>query len=248
LKGVGKWMAIRGEAIYGSGASPFRQLDFGYATTKPGRLFLFVKQMPESGELFLPGAMGTLESAVVMGDPKAEALTITMGGKGAAISTSTMSAALERVRVKFGESAMTMPVVEVMVKGALKVRPETIGAGADGGVVLDAKSADHFMNYNGEGYEAPNTLYKLRWFVAPKPGMYRVAMQYRAKAAGAAVVEVDGRAMPVRIAAGEQSVVVGTRVLIDGDWSSVEVTPAQPFYKGTVLGLDLVGIRLTPVD
>lgn len=49
LKGMGAWLRVNGEAIYGAQAQPFRQLAFGHATVKPGKLFLFVREMPADG-------------------------------------------------------------------------------------------------------------------------------------------------------------------------------------------------------
>jgi alpha-L-fucosidase len=49
LHGIGSWMAIRGEAIYGTSPQPFRHLDFGYATIKADNLYLFLRDVPGVG-------------------------------------------------------------------------------------------------------------------------------------------------------------------------------------------------------
>ena len=55
LGGMGKWMAVNGESIYGTSASPFKeQLAFGRATTKGGRLYVQVFDWPANGTLTLP--------------------------------------------------------------------------------------------------------------------------------------------------------------------------------------------------
>lgn len=60
LKGIGKWMATGGEAIYGTQASPLAATPWGRATRKtlPGgntRVFLHVFQWPQDGKLLVQG-------------------------------------------------------------------------------------------------------------------------------------------------------------------------------------------------
>ena len=60
LAGMGKWMAVNGESIYGTSASPFSaQLPFGRATKKGNRLYVQVFDWPANGTLTLPSWGGT---------------------------------------------------------------------------------------------------------------------------------------------------------------------------------------------
>ena len=60
LAGMGRWMAVNGESIYGTSASPFSaQLPFGRATKKGNRLYVQVFDWPANGTLTLPSWGGT---------------------------------------------------------------------------------------------------------------------------------------------------------------------------------------------
>jgi len=54
LKGIGRWMKINGEAIYGTEKSPIDYLPWGYSTLKNDTLFLHVIDWPKSGKINVP--------------------------------------------------------------------------------------------------------------------------------------------------------------------------------------------------
>ena len=55
LLAIGKWLKVNGEAIYGSDRTPFDTvLPFGYATQKPGKVFLEITKWPEDKEITVP--------------------------------------------------------------------------------------------------------------------------------------------------------------------------------------------------
>lgn len=54
LKGIGKWMKINGEAIYGTEKSPFDFLSWGRCTRKKDTLFLHIFDWPSNGKISLP--------------------------------------------------------------------------------------------------------------------------------------------------------------------------------------------------
>jgi alpha-L-fucosidase len=67
LKGIGTWMKVNGEAIYGTSASPLAPLSWGRCTRKEGAngtvLYLFVFDWPANGRLVVPGISNEVVSA-----------------------------------------------------------------------------------------------------------------------------------------------------------------------------------------
>ena len=86
LNAVGKWMKVNGESIYGTTASPFsKQLAFGRATSKPGRVYLHVFDWPSDGKLQVPS----------WGDAKMRAYFLTNPGKSLKFSVDANGVTLE---------------------------------------------------------------------------------------------------------------------------------------------------------
>ncbi|MDE3098924.1 MAG: alpha-L-fucosidase [Verrucomicrobiota bacterium] len=69
LKQIGNWMAVNGDAIYGTSASPFkRQPSWGRVTCKGDTLYLHVFDWPKDGTLFLPVPQKTVMGAYLPAD------------------------------------------------------------------------------------------------------------------------------------------------------------------------------------
>lgn len=203
LRGVGRWVRQNGEALYGAKAQPFRELAFGYATVKPGRLYLFVKEWPADGVLRLPGLKTKLTRARFLAD-----------GSKAPLETGPGSVHVER---RLETAPLT--VIEAEYKGALEVTPPLVEPGADGTVTLLDKEADRFFNYNGYGYYERPTVYKQRWsFAAVKAGRYRIELEPRPEKVN---VQLDGRDM------GD----VRTVVLDRAEYHTLSVTPPVPDFS-----------------
>jgi alpha-L-fucosidase len=81
LHGIGTWMKVNGEAVYGTTASPFRKLDWGRCTQKGSsgrvRLYLHVFNWPADGILRVPGCLNTPLQASLLADPQRTKLMVT---------------------------------------------------------------------------------------------------------------------------------------------------------------------------
>jgi alpha-L-fucosidase len=87
LAEAGRWMKVNGEAIYGTTASPFaKQLAFGRATRKAGRVYLHVFDWPANGKLEVPSWGPHVRSAYLLGSPRT-ALKFTQSADGITIQT-----------------------------------------------------------------------------------------------------------------------------------------------------------------
>jgi len=65
---VGSWIERNSESIYGTSASPFGELPWGFCTVKGNKLYLFVREWPASKELNLSGPNNTVISAYLLAD------------------------------------------------------------------------------------------------------------------------------------------------------------------------------------
>jgi alpha-L-fucosidase len=87
LAEVGRWMKVNGESIYGTTASPFaKQLSFGRATSKAGRIYLHVFDWPADGRLQVPSWGKTVKAAYLLASPKT-ALKFSQSSEGIAVRT-----------------------------------------------------------------------------------------------------------------------------------------------------------------
>lgn len=68
LRQVGAWMKQNSESVYATTASPFKRLDWGRATQKPGKLYLNVFNWPADGNLVVP-MRGTAKKAYLLSAP-----------------------------------------------------------------------------------------------------------------------------------------------------------------------------------
>jgi alpha-L-fucosidase len=104
LAAIGKWMKVNGEAIYGTGATPFDLPTGAYsptekdkkgnpvwvpewnwrATTKAGHLYIMVFAWPKDGTFHVPMISQKITNASLLADPSAK-LTVTQDEKGTTV-------------------------------------------------------------------------------------------------------------------------------------------------------------------
>ncbi len=240
LRGVGAWVKANAEAVYGSSAQPFRELDFGYATTKPGRLYLMVTKWPADGQLALPGLKNKLTRAYLLSDSAKTPLPLDNSGDS------------RIVNVPAAHPASPAVVIVAEYTGPLSVIPPSVPAGPAGVVELDQKDATKEFNYNNRGYYEGPTVYKLRWDFAPsQAGQYNVEVTYRKNASvGPIELDLGGQRLVVSLKEGHgdepATANAGKLALAMAESLRLSLTPKHPFQKGDKLGVTIDKVVLTP--
>ena len=86
LEGVGRWLDVNGEAVYGTRASVLKNTPWGRCTTRLGKLYLHVFQWPAGGRLQVDELKTPVKRAYLLADPKKQALDVKQGDAGTTIA------------------------------------------------------------------------------------------------------------------------------------------------------------------
>jgi alpha-L-fucosidase len=247
LQGIGTWLKQNGEAIYGTRKQPVAALDFGYATIGPRALYLFVAKMPPDHQLHVPGLADTAFGRAYR--LRAADSTVEVERDGHDVSIALDHLAHWPTADTGDNIGNFMPVVVLPLKGPLRVRPSMIAAAADGSFHLQPTQAEHYLNYNGEGYEAPATLYKLSWQLDAQAANYVLSVHYTPATTPAHIdAWVDGHRYPLELPAATSTETVRVaRIRAAHPYAmQVELTPSAPFKQGTPLPVAVQSVDLSP--
>jgi alpha-L-fucosidase len=189
---IGEWLAVNGDAIYGSTGSPFRprKFEWGTCTVKPGKLYLHVWGL-RSGEIELPGLTNKPKAVYMLADEGKQPLAVRHGEAGVSIG----------LPEELPDEGVSIIVVEIEGEAVVDT---TIRQGRDGSVVLRAKEANiHGASPRYEGGKKDHIGYwgdakdSVSWkFRIDEPGKFDVLLRYScATGAGGSrfVVSVDGQ-------------------------------------------------------
>ncbi len=193
LEGMGRWLAVHGESIYGTTAGPLGRLPWGRCTAKPGKLYLHVFDWPQDGRLLVPRVEAFEGSARLLADAAGDRLAVAADDDGGLWITLPQTA--------------PDPIASVVVlEGSFEVGPAQSAArqAADGSVTLRAADAvlhgERLQYETGGGKDNvgfwTNPADWAAWEMAVKqPGTFRVEVTYACPDASAGsryTVDVGG--------------------------------------------------------
>ena len=124
LQAVGRWVSANSESIYGTTASPFHELPWGYCTVKGEMLYLHVFHWPTDRRLRLPGLRTAARSAALLANP-ADPLPLRQGD--GSLEITVPESPLDPVNT----------VVAVNLEATPRVDPPVVSQATDGTIVLD---------------------------------------------------------------------------------------------------------------
>ncbi len=176
LKQAGEWIQRNAESIYGTTASPFPPLPFGYCTVKDSKLYLHIRDWPANGILTVPGLRNRIKSAYLLTNPERKR----------AIKRKVNEAYIT-VPIHQPDSPITVLVLEI--EGPPDVDPPIVQQGDGGTIELSyvtaltgGKSVKRFnviARYHIAQLTVPDDT--VSWhFTVNTPGTYTVSITYAA--------------------------------------------------------------------
>lgn len=257
LKQVGEWMDVNSESIYGTMASPFSALDWGYATQKKGKLYLHVFDMPEEGKLSLP-----IHNKIRKIYP--------LANKKQKLKSKQKEHNLI-INIPVDNQVKQPQVLVVEYKGDLKVSEQQVTSQRDGSLLLTADNAKlkttKGMRLQGASHnnpDKPNGIAgwnsqedEVSWIVnSNRPGKYKVLLSYLPvnDKSGEVEILVNDRSYIADLAIGENQ-----KEFLEINVGEVELTQEELGSSGirVILKLkeisgselpEIEGVKLVPVD
>jgi alpha-L-fucosidase len=173
LAAMGEWLKVNGESIYGAKPSPFRHLEWGRCTTKPGFLYLHVFECP-NGNLVVPGLKNKVKKAYLLSDTKKTSIQTAQVGDDLQVNV----------------SGVTPDTIDKVVVLQIEGEPDvdnTLRPAKDGSVMLSSSDAEiHGQTLKNETKGDAdnigcwtNSADWLSWEVkGVKPGKYQVSLDF----------------------------------------------------------------------
>jgi alpha-L-fucosidase len=211
LKGMGAWLKVNGEAIYGASASPLKGVKapaWGRVTQKPGKLYLHVFNWPVDGRLLLP-VTNKVTRAYLLAAPS-QAIQTTARDNGVEISLP--KEAIDPIA----------SVIVVYVKGEVEpVAVAPASQAADGSIRLAAVDAEIIgLDAKLDGDKEPNVAYWtnagdcVQWQARiAKPGDFVVTINY--------ACEPSSAGSEYELAVGKAS--ISGKIQATGNWNDYKV-------------------------
>ncbi len=208
---VGPWVGRNAEAIYGTSANPFGELDWGYCTVKDNRIFLFVRNWTNNASIELKGLRNEVKSVSLLTSPSVK-LPFRKDSRSTTIilSADPPDSPFSVVVVETEGPPEVSPQV-VSITGGEKKELNYLTAITNGNAVtrFNRKGGFHISKWTG-----PDD--SVDWNISiEKPGKYSVVISY------AANKEWEGKSFEI-ISGGSH---LKANVVCTGDWYEYQEFP-----------------------
>lgn len=159
LKGIGEWLKLNGEAVYNTNKSPIEKPEWGFITSKPGKLYLHVITFPENNKIILEGVNSKINKIYPL------------SYKRMSLSSQQVNGNLE---IELPEAMPKNNFTTVLVleyTGDLKYTPSrVVEMNREVEVVLNADNAVSYHSYSGHDYYSTKpTVIKMKWYLTNIP-------------------------------------------------------------------------------
>ncbi|MCD6354305.1 MAG: alpha-L-fucosidase [Prolixibacteraceae bacterium] len=169
LNEIGEWMKTNHEAIYATGTTPFRKLDWGECTTGKNKLYLYIFDWPKNNKLKIPGLRNKIVKAYPLAHSEKKIDFFSENGD-KLLDLSPVSP----------DKNVTIIVVEY--SGDLNIEHDAAKANSKGEIILDNKLVINHGKYGRESYRSILKDYYRSWdVIIDQPGDYEVSLAYKLK-------------------------------------------------------------------
>ena len=235
LQVMGRWTRLNGEAIYGTGASPFAKLPWGRCTQKSGTLYLHVFDWPKDSRLVVPGLKSAVRSARLIAG--GETLRVESAGNDKVIHLPATA------------PDPVVSVIRVELAGPLDVDNRLPSPAADGTISLPLWMADiHNPGYGtearlGEHAGAPAIVdwtdhgtYLACSFEIAKPGRYEIVATLASVRPGAKLkLQIGKESVTTTLPSDAPSVSLGRLSIPTSGVHELNLRPVQAGWQPVIL-------------
>jgi alpha-L-fucosidase len=176
FKKVGPWVERNAESIYGTTASVFGELPWGYSSVKGSCIYLFVRDWPQDGVLTLSGLKNKAISAKILIDKSIDlSFSQTEGKTTINLSKNPADNPITVIELKLeGIPVIDPPVVAIDTKGILELNYLTAITHGKAKTRYNRTGGPHIGKWTGPDDYA-------EWHIhLDKPGIFSVNISYAA--------------------------------------------------------------------
>jgi alpha-L-fucosidase len=252
LKGIGAWMKVNGEAIYGAERTPLPVQPWGTSSKKGNEVYLFVFDQPRAGALVVGDLQSDPKGATLLGGSKLPMRRIDADHIQITLPASAARTTIPVVKLTFSEAMKTGGAMPVSRDQANAYR--IFDARLSGGIGYGSNT---YARAGSTDWKSPQG--HISWpLLSRTPGIYKVTVTYnREKGIGGGVFEVAAAGQSLQHTVEKGAIVpdlhkgdivtrdIGTLTLPAGrlelSINAVKIPPGEDLVR-------FIGVTLTPVE